>query len=163
MKVIHIVGWKNHGKTTLMVELIREITGRGISVGVIKHCGHPHELDRPGTDSFLHRHAGAGVVAAITPGISAVFTTEDMAVDAYAALRPAFAQYDLVLIEGDKDGPGPKVEVWRAAMGSPPAANERDDILGIITDDPLDTSLPVWPRADIAALTDMVLEKAGEI
>ena len=48
MNRIHIIGRKNHGKTTLIVELIEEFTRLGLSVGAIKHTSHSHELDVPG-------------------------------------------------------------------------------------------------------------------
>ena len=63
MKVLHIVGRKKHGKTTLLEELIRELTARGLRVGTLKHCGHEHELDTPGTDSFRHGKSGAASVS----------------------------------------------------------------------------------------------------
>jgi len=63
---IHIVGRKNHGKTTLMVDLIEEFTRRGLRVGSMKHSIHVHELDQPGKDSYRHRHAGADPSAVVT-------------------------------------------------------------------------------------------------
>ena len=45
MKRLHIIGGKNHGKTTLVVELVEEFTRRGMTVGTIKHTHHQHELD----------------------------------------------------------------------------------------------------------------------
>ncbi|WP_228141623.1 molybdopterin-guanine dinucleotide biosynthesis protein B, partial [Marinobacter sp. X15-166B] len=59
MKVIGIVGWKNSGKTTLASALIRELSGRGLTVNAIKHAHHRVDVDQPGTDSYRHREAGA--------------------------------------------------------------------------------------------------------
>lgn len=59
MNVIGIVGWKNSGKTTLAAALIRELSGRGLTVSSIKHAHHMVDVDQPGTDSYKHREAGA--------------------------------------------------------------------------------------------------------
>ena len=59
MKRVHVIGGKNHGKTTLIMDLIRELTARGLQVGTIKHTHHKHELDIPGKDSYRHRESGA--------------------------------------------------------------------------------------------------------
>ena len=163
MKVLHIVGRKNHGKTALVTELVRAFCQRGLRVGTVKHCAHGHEIDTPGKDSYLHRHAGASCVAVLTPDLVALFQARESTDAPYAQLRSSFRHCDLVLIEGNIDGPGPKFEVWRQAVGTPPLASERQDILGIVTDDPVDSDLPVWPRQDVPALSGHVLARAGEI
>ncbi len=163
MNVLHIVGRKGHGKTTLVVDLVRELTGRGVRVGTIKHCGHNHELDTPRKDSFQHREAGAATVAAVTPGLTAVFMRCDGKHDAYAPIRTSFRECDLVLIEGDRSGPGPKVEVWRETIGSPLLAPELEGVIAIVTDDPVESALPHWPRGNVRALADQVLQQAQEI
>ncbi|MDC0936360.1 molybdopterin-guanine dinucleotide biosynthesis protein MobB, partial [Pirellulales bacterium] len=63
---VHIVGRKNHGKTTLIVELIGELRGRGLRVAAIKHTSHAHDLDTPGKDSHRHGEAGAAVVGILS-------------------------------------------------------------------------------------------------
>ena len=73
MQTIHIVGRQNHGKTTLIVELIEEFRRRGLRVGTFKHSAHAHELDTPGKDSHRHRLAGAEPVAGITAELIGVF------------------------------------------------------------------------------------------
>ncbi|MBM4060955.1 MAG: molybdopterin-guanine dinucleotide biosynthesis protein B [Planctomycetes bacterium] len=163
MKALHIVGRKKHGKTALITELVRELDRRGLRIGTIKNCGHGHEIDTPGKDSYLHRHAGAPVVAVLTPGLVALFRERPLREDPYLALRPAFDDCDLVLIEGDVEGPGPKVEVWRALVGSPPLASERADIVGVVTDDEVHVPVPTWSRRDVPALADLVVARAESI
>jgi molybdopterin-guanine dinucleotide biosynthesis protein B len=163
MKVIHIIGRKKNGKTSLVVELLEGFRRRGHVVGSIKHCGHNHELDTPDTDSYKHRQAGAATVAAITPTLTALFMTGDAKPNGYDALRSTFRHCELVIIEGDVEGPGPKLEVWRVGAKTTLVAEERDDILGIITDDPVQTDKPVWPRNDLPRLADLVMEMARNI
>lgn len=163
MKFIHIVGRKEHGKTALMVELVRELTNRGVRVGTVKHCGHDYELDTPETDSYRHRKAGGIPAAVITPGLTAVFRVRDPDDNAYSRLAHSFADTDIVLVEGGINGPGTKIEVWRRAESAYPLADGRDDIAGIVTDDPVTAAVPVWPRHDVGGLADKVLELAKDV
>ena len=59
MKVFGVAGFKNAGKTTLVVELVREFRARGLRVGTVKHAHHEFDIDHPGKDSYQHREAGA--------------------------------------------------------------------------------------------------------
>lgn len=165
MRRIHIVGRKGHGKTTLLADLLRELTGRGLRVGTLKHSGHEHEVDRPGKDSHRHRTSGANPAAFATPGTVGVFLPRKPGADPFDGIEAVYASCDLVLVEGWIDGPGPKVEIWRAMKGEGGSlAAERDDITAMITDDapPARITLPVWPRSDVPALADRILELRGE-
>ena len=59
MHIFGIAGFKNAGKTTLVVDLIRELTGRGLKLATVKHAHHEFDIDHPGKDSYQHREAGA--------------------------------------------------------------------------------------------------------
>jgi molybdopterin-guanine dinucleotide biosynthesis protein B len=157
MHRVHIVGRKNSGKTTLLEALSSALTRRGIRVGAIKHTGHVHELDTPGKDSYRHHLAGADPAAVITPETIGVFAARAKGEDAYARLAPLYSGCDVVLVEGDHDGPGTKVEVWRAATGTEPLIVSRHDIVAVITDDPVELPVTVWPRSDAEALADRIL------
>lgn len=154
---IHVVGRKNHGKTTLVVELIAEFTRQGLRVGSIKHSSHVHELDKPGKDSYRHREAGANPSAIITQDMIGITIRREPADDHYAVLAPVMADCDLVIIEGDFDHPGPKIEVWRASVGGTCLANKNAEIIAVVSDDLPDTSVPVWSRKDIAEVTRHIL------
>jgi len=151
MKRIHIVGRKNHGKTTLLVELVEHLTKRGLRVGTIKHTCHVHDLDTPGSDSYRHRRAGAAPAAIVTGNLFGVFLPADGS-DYCGRLAPWFAGCDLVLVEGDLQSPGPKIEVWRETAGTPCLALERSDIAVVVTDDRLPARVPVLPRSDLGPL-----------
>lgn len=158
---LHIVGRKNSGKTTLIVELVREFVARGIKVGTIKHTHHHHEFDAPGKDSFLHRQAGALVVGLVGPRMVAAFRehSESDQTAAIASLEPLFAECDLVLVEGQQQAEALKVEVWREATGQRPLAMELAGISALITDDlATDVPCPLWKRSDVGALADRILK-----
>ena len=157
MRIVHIVGRRNHGKTSLIVELVRELSSRGLRVATAKHCGHTHELDTPGKDSYYHRTSGATMAAVITPAMCAFYKPRISNDDVYAELTKWAANAAILLVEGDINGPGRKVEVWREMAGGTPLAVERDDISAVITDDPLSIGVAVWPRKRINILADRVL------
>ena len=155
MHTIHIVGRKNHGKTTLVLELLAEFGKRGLRVGSVKHSVHVHELDTPGKDSHSHRLAGAEPVAVVTSELVAVFQSRRD--NFYEQLAPLYAHCDLVLVEGHIDGPGIKLEVWRESIGGPCLADERADIAAVISDDQPKASVPVMPRCDVPTIADKIL------
>lgn len=154
---IHIVGRKNAGKTTLIVELVGELCRRGLSVGTVKHTSHRHELDVPGKDSWRHRQAGAAPVAVLSRGVTAVFMPGTSDTAAYESIAPFYADCDVVLVEGWQAAQAIKLEVWRADLEEAPLACWRRDIAAVITDDRVEVSVPVWPRADVSRLADLVL------
>ena len=159
---IHIIGRKNSGKTTLVAELVRCLTDRGMRVGTIKHTHHRHELDVPGKDSYKHRAAGAHAVAILSPGMTAVFrpTGEEPVEAQYERVAPLFADCALVLVEGDSRAAAPRLEVWRAATGSRPYAAEDAAIAAVITDDDVEVDMPIWPRLPIEPLAERILRFA---
>jgi molybdopterin-guanine dinucleotide biosynthesis protein MobB len=157
MNRLHVVGRKNHGKTLLITELVREFCRRGVHVGTIKHSPHVHELDAPGKDSHRHRLAGGQPAAIITAECLGLFLQREPDLDPYAALAPQFASCDVVLVEGDIDTSARKVEVWRASLNAPCLAMAREDIAAVISDDQPEVPIPVWPRGDIPQLADLVL------
>ena len=165
MNRIHIVGRKNSGKTTLVVDLVRALGRQGLRVGTVKHTHHQHQLDTPGKDSFRHGEAGAAVVGILTPGVDAVFrrakATADETVDRYVRMAPLFSECDVVLVEGDSRTDAPKIEVWRNEVGEPPLAATDDEILAIITDDSVPVERPVWPRADVDVIATRVCTALG--
>ena len=166
MKRLHIVGGKNHGKTTLVVDLVQAFVARGIRVGTIKHTHHRHELDVPGKDSFRHREAGASAVGILSPTLSAMFIPTEpdsnATSDRYAAFAPLFAHCELVLVEGDSQANSPKIEVWRAAVGTTPLAQNDNSILAIVTDDELSlpTRTPTLSRSNADQIAEWILYNA---
>lgn len=160
MNRIHIIGRKNHGKTTLVLELVQEFCRRGIRVGTIKHSRHVHELDTPGKDSYRHRAAGGCPSAVISGEAVGVFLSRDGR-DEYERLEPLYADCQIVLVEGDVEAAGLKLEVWRAAQGSACLAHARADITAVISDDRPEVSVPVWPRNDVAGLADRIADLAS--
>ncbi|MDL2227066.1 molybdopterin-guanine dinucleotide biosynthesis protein B, partial [Deltaproteobacteria bacterium OttesenSCG-928-M10] len=116
--IVAVSGVKNSGKTSLLAALIPLFRARGLRVGLIKHDGHDFSPDVPGRDSRRLREAGAEAVAVYSPRRYMV-TAEKAGVE-IDDLLPHFAGVDLVMLEGGKDSPYPKIEVLRAAVSSQP-------------------------------------------
>ena len=94
--------------------------------------------------------------------MSAVFLpTNPVALDTadrYAMFEPIFEKIDLVLVEGDSLATAPKLEVWRAELGSQPLASANDSILAVITDDEIEIAAAVQSRSNIKGLADWILK-----
>lgn len=157
---IHIIGRKNSGKTTLVCELVSEISGRGLKVGTIKHTHHHHQLDTPGKDSYLHREAGSAVVGILAPSMNAVFwpTGKDEDKDPrYDRLLSFYDDCALVLVEGDSETASLKIEVWRAACAEPPLATTLAGVHCVVSDDKVPCDILVRPRSGVAELATWLL------
>lgn len=171
MEPFHIIGQPGAGKTTLMVDLIRELVGRGIRVGSIKHSAHKHELDKPGKDSFCHRMAGASPVTMMAGDMAAIYlpmTRDTPGLSPQAILEnPLYQGLDLVLIEGWISGPYPKIEIWRKETGRAPLFSEVSRVRALVADDPLEPELQsladerkirLFRREKIMAVVDYLLQ-----
>ncbi len=159
---IHIVGRKNSGKTTLVCELVREFTARGLKVATVKHTHHHHELDTPGKDSHKHRNAGAAAVGILSPHMTALFIPaeqEQRGESRYAQFEVQFSDCDLILVEGDLQASAPRIEVWRSAISeSPYAANDSAIVAVIAGDAPQGLKCAVWSRQDVEKIADNILK-----
>lgn len=158
MKVFGIAGYSGSGKTTLLEKLIPQLTGRGLKVSVIKHAHHGFDIDRPGKDSYRHREAGASEVLLSCHDRWALMherrTEGEVTLN---ELLGRLAPCDLVLIEGFKQEPVPKLEVYRPENGKPPLFPERGDIVAVATDADIATTLPRLPLNDVAAITSFII------
>lgn len=158
---LHIVGRRNAGKTTLVCELVDELTRRGVRVATIKHTHHNHELDAPGKDSWKHREAGAVGVGILSPHMMAAFVPSDRVEQGetgYEKLADVFSGCDVLLVEGDLHTNGMKIEVWRDEVSEPPYAQQDSKILAVVTDASVKVQQDVWPRSNIDALADRIVE-----
>jgi molybdopterin-guanine dinucleotide biosynthesis adapter protein len=165
---VHIVGRKNSGKTTLVCDLVREFTSRGIRVATIKHTHHHHELDTPGKDSHLHREAGAAAVGILSPQMTAMFIPSDRELreeGRYEQFESLFADCSVILVEGDLHSTAVRIEVWRSAVSEEPYAAGDPTIRAVVSDDVVDgLSCPIWPGSNIGNIADQILDlvAAGE-
>ncbi len=165
MRIIGLAGWSGSGKTTLISKVIPCLLARGLRVSTLKHAHHGFDLDKPGKDSFIHRTSGATEVIISSARRWAVLhelrdEPEWNMPDLVAKMSPV----DLVLVEGYKREPHPKLEVYRASVGKPLLHKEDPGIVAIATDTPLpDATVPVVDLNDIEAIADLLLKYAVPI
>ena len=162
MKRFGITGWKNAGKTSVMERLVAEFVARGLRVSTLKHAHHTFEIDHEGRDTFRHRAAGAAEVL-VSSGTRWALMSE-LRGDPEPALDALIAKMtlvDLVLIEGWKTSPHPKLEVWRAETGHPLIAPGDETIQAVATDTSLDLNIPVLELNDTQALADFIQSEVG--
>lgn len=162
-----VVGWKNSGKTTMTARLISEFTGRGLRVASIKHAHHGFLMDPDGTDSARHRAAGAAQVAVTSGNRWAIMTERprhaatgapNAAAEQLDAMRRRLDPADIVVVEGFKQAPIPKLEVRRlAAKDTAPLLGAIDGVSAIAADHLIEPgSLPQGVAVfDIDAIADI--------
>ena len=120
-RILSIIGRKNTGKTTLTVALASELARRGRRVMTIKHSHHPADVDRPGSDSYRHFHEGrAERVLIAAPDLRVLFERTPDDYDPIALARRYLPEADIVLAEGFKRAPIPKIEVFRPDIAATP-------------------------------------------
>ncbi len=157
MKVIGFAGWSGSGKTTLVEQVIGLLEARGLVVSLIKHAHHAFEIDHPGKDSHRHRHAGCREVLITSANRWAVMhelrgRDELTLAEALAQLSPC----DLVLVEGFKHEPIPKIEIYRAAIGKPQLFPNDRHVIAVASDQPVDTALPQLDLNRPADIADFI-------
>jgi len=139
-----------------MVKLIEELKRRGLRVAVIKHDAHEFEIDREGKDSWRFAQAGADVTAVASASKTALIEYRPVPIE---ALLNKITDVDIILTEGYKTGPWPKIAVRREATGKPfPLPTE--DCIAIVTDVPETTDTPCFNLDDVSCLADLILNHA---
>lgn len=153
MKILGLTGWSGSGKTTLLTAMLPHFIAAGLTVSTVKHAHHGFDLDQPGKDSWRHRSAGAREVMISSGARWALMHELDGPEPGLPELLQRLAPVDLVLVEGFKANPHPKIEVHRASLGRPPIWPGRADIVAIAADAQVDAAdRPVLPLNDPAAL-----------
>lgn len=161
---ICVSGLKNSGKTALIEALIPMLAAKGIQTAVIKHHGHGFGdkiPDKPGTDTYRFLANGAhGIV--IYDDETLVLVKRKSA--EIADLISLFPESGLIIIEGGKTEPYPRIAMLRT--GQDPANISSDDstLLCAVTDPDYDaTSLPAGlPRfdfGDFSPVADLIYKR----
>jgi len=165
MRVIGLAGWSGSGKTTLLTRAIPRLTARGLRVSTLKHAHHTFDIDRPGKDSFAHRAAGATeVLVGAASRWALVHELRGEAEPGLDALLRRLSPVDLVVIEGYKRAPHPKLEVFRAAVGKPLLHPDDPHIVAVASDTALPrATVPVIALDDVERIVDAMLEHAVPI
>jgi molybdopterin-guanine dinucleotide biosynthesis protein B len=162
MRVIGIAGWSGSGKTTLLAKLIPILVARGVTVSTIKHAHHAFDVDQPGKDSWIHRQAGATeVLVSSANRFALMHELRDRPEPTLDDLLTRLAPADLVIVEGFKRDPIPKIEIHRPELGKPLLYPEDPAIVAVASPARLpDLPFPWLPLDDTEAIADFMLELA---
>jgi molybdopterin-guanine dinucleotide biosynthesis protein B len=159
VKIFGFAGWSGSGKTTLIEKLIPRFVQRGLRVSLIKHAHHTFDVDTPGKDSYRHRHAGASEVL-VTSSRRWVLMHE-----LRGSHEPSFdeqiehiAPCDLLLVEGFKFAPIPKLEVWRLETGEALLHPNDPHIVAIAADVKVETKLPQLDLGRDDAIAEFIVK-----
>lgn len=153
LPILGFCAFSGTGKTTLLTCLLPLLKSRGLRVGVVKHAHHSFDLDCPGRESHALRSAGAEqLLIASRHRIAWIEETpksegEPKLADVLRILDPK--RLDLVLVEGFKREPFPKIELHRPALGTPLLHPRDPNIVAIATDTPLLSQTPGLCRLDL--------------
>jgi molybdopterin-guanine dinucleotide biosynthesis protein MobB len=159
--VIGFAAYSGTGKTTLLKQLIPLLKQQGVRPGVIKHAHHEVEFDVPGKDSYVLRKAGAGQVLLASANRWALMGEESGAQEPELSVllkRMDLTELDLVLVEGFRHIPFPKIELHRPSQGKPLLCEEDDSILAVACDEPpaVSLSLPLLDLNDVQAVASFI-------
>jgi molybdopterin-guanine dinucleotide biosynthesis adapter protein len=165
MRVIGLAGWSGSGKTTLLTKLIPCLVARGLAVSTLKHAHHGFDVDQPGKDSHSHRMAGATeVLIGSATRFALMHELRGAAEPTLNDLLARMSPVDLVVVEGYKAAPIPKLEVHRAAVGKPLLHPVDNCIVAIASDAPLPkVELPVVSLDDIEKIADIVVVESAPL
>jgi len=154
-----IIGWKNSGKTFFAQKLIKYFVKKKLVVASIKHAHHDFDIDKSGTDSYLHRQAGSQqIIISSSKRWTKIVELKDRPEKNLDELLKELDSPNIVIIEGFKNSPHPKIEIVKE--------NSNDyffyklkNVVGVVSDKQLDTNLPQFKREEIDKLAEFILKK----
>jgi molybdopterin-guanine dinucleotide biosynthesis protein MobB len=150
--VYSFVAFSNTGKTTLLEKLIPELRRRGFRIAVVKHDAHEFDIDHEGKDSWRFTRAGAEVTAVASTTKAVIMENRFIPIE---EIIDRIRDVDIILTEGYKHGPWPKIALQRGGNGKPlPLPPE--ECLAVMTDVPVEANTPCLGLDDIERLADII-------
>ncbi|MBN1160360.1 MAG: molybdopterin-guanine dinucleotide biosynthesis protein B [Dehalococcoidales bacterium] len=153
--IISIVGKSSSGKTTLLEKLIAELKRRGYKVAIVKHSHHKDDLDTAAKDTWRFTKAGSELSAINSLDHLAIYRRMDNFFDPKDISNFVLWDFDILLTEGFKSSDYPKIEVHRSKQGKELLTDPKL-LLAIVTDEPLDISVPQFSHDDVAGIADVI-------
>jgi molybdopterin-guanine dinucleotide biosynthesis protein MobB len=154
--IVSIVGRSNTGKTNLIEKLIIELRRRGYRVGTIKHNSHGFDIDHEGKDSWRHKKAGAQVTVIASPHRIAVIEDVNRDYELSELMDHYIRDVDIILSEGFKKNPHPKIEVVRSGLKHEPLCTREDNLIAVASDQPLERGVPCLDINDAGRIVDLI-------
>ncbi|MBI3521794.1 MAG: molybdopterin-guanine dinucleotide biosynthesis protein B [Chloroflexi bacterium] len=156
-----VVGRHNSGKTTFLTALLPLLVGRGLRVGYLKHAHASFEIDQPGKDSYRVRRTGVWQTIVTGGGQVAVIDDGDPepSLDATIA-RYARRDLDLLIVEGFKGEPLPKIEIARGALSTELVCGSDPRLIAVVCDFvPGRSDVPRFALDDASGVADLIASR----
>ena len=151
--IYSVVAFSGTGKTTLLEKLIHELKTRGQRVAVIKHDAHEFEIDREGKDSWRLSRAGSDVTAIVSETKAVIIENRNVPLE---TLIGKITDVDIILTEGYKHGPWPKIAVCRKATGKP-LPIPPGECFAIVSDTGEYPGIPLFGLDDAGLIADLLI------
>ena len=146
------------GKTYVIENLIPELKKRGYSSSAIKHAHHNFDIDKPGKDSFKIRESGAKQTLIFNAGRSALITeNKKNDFDLNKALEQINQPTDIILVEGLKTMPIPKIEIYRKKISNESLYIRDNNIIGVISDVGIKCDIPCFDFIKMDKITEFII------
>ena len=161
VNAVSFVAKSGTGKTTLLEKLIIELRSRGYRVGAFKAISHLFEIDQPGKDSYRMAAAGAEATLICSAEKLAFVSTHSEKPQVNDLLNQYFQDVDIVLVEGYKRGPLPKIELARQEQQEQLlcCSNGYDpSYIAVASDTQLDLDIPVFDLNDPVVVCDFLID-----
>ncbi len=160
--VVTFVASSGTGKTTLIEQVIAELTARGWTVGALKHDAHRFEIDHPGKDTWRMTAAGAAVTAISSASKSALMWRHDLEPTLDELLANFAGKVDILITEGFKRSPLPKIEVHRAELNRPllcRGSSHDPTLIAVASNSSLSLDVPSLPLNKPDAIADFIEQR----
>ncbi len=152
-----IVGKSDVGKTTFIEKLIPLLKVRGVKIATVKHDVHGFEMDKEGKDSWRHKKAGSDCV--IVASSQKIGMVKDLEKEMLLSdiVTKYLSEYDLVITEGYKRSPFPKIEIFRSDVSKTPLCLKEDGLVAIVTDVKLEIDVPQFSHDDANGVAEFII------
>lgn len=157
--VFGFAAYSGTGKTTILEQVIRMLKAKGVQTAVIKHDGHGAVEDCPGKDSWRFTQAGADIMIIGSPDkLTYIEKKKNSLQELIAMVHDA----DIILVEGYKNEPIPRIGIAREAVGKGFTA-DLSQFLAVMTDlEITDCPVPRFALEDIEGVTDFLINRIRE-
>ena len=164
MKIFGIVGWKNSGKTNLVQKIISKLASHNYKVASIKHAHHNFEIDKPNTDSFLHRQAGSKqVIISSSKKWAKIIELNGSAEKKLDDLIKEFNNPDIVIVEGFKNEMHPKIEIVNDSEDSSKFLfTKLKNVVALVSDKKIESKIIQFKKDEIDNILKFILEFENE-
>lgn len=152
--VVSFVAYSGTGKTTFLEKLIPKLKAYGLKIAIVKHDGHRFDIDHEGKDSDRFTKAGADVTGLIS--LEKAVLMDNRTVDPEEFLKKIDG-VDLILTEGFKHGPWPKIMLHRKENGKPMPLRP-EECLAVISDVDVEDCENVFPLDDVGKTAVFLLQ-----